>query len=231
MEFTDLGKIAVDLAKISPWLSLIAFPFFLLFGWQRWLENSLRLSKERSVRLVELLKDMRWQRAHHGELEIAVNEAFGCNLDGRWIALAFRRSRSLVILKESARASSLIRISEDGNHFEDVAGHRRIPLLFWVTFLFVLSILPWTVMMVLVEIKTKLAPQEAIGLLFCGVTYTPMCIWLASRIESARRLIFKLDERHPMMDLQGVPALPSRKFVAVTAVGNGRSAFRINRSE
>ena len=184
----------IQQASWYPWL---AMPCVFAVMWLKYRHKSFRLSQGRVKHLKALVSKRNVESIHPLAFQLAVHEALGQILDDRWIAMALCRHRPWNLLIDCKNALGLIKLDEEGCRFLDVKPGRRFSHRTWAVVFFAGACLPLLAIWVVGAFKISLSLQAGVGLLLVTLMLSPFLMWISNSLETAHRLVHKLDDLHP----------------------------------
>lgn len=201
----------LEFLKSAP---LGAFSLYLTFGVSfvlaifKWLHlyssvraENVKLSTQRTDRLYKMIGDGSWRQASPLALQMAYVDAFGRELDDRFIRFAAGRHRPLPLLRDLRRCVGMVKISDDGARLERRRG-LKFPRLSYrrhsqITFL--AGYLSYVGLMVGGGYFADAVSPQTLGFVFGVVlVWVPLAISMANWFETAHRLVEALDEVYPV---------------------------------
>lgn len=132
------------------------------------------------------------------ELELAVRDAFGFEMDARMIRFVFQRRRALEHLRYLKKCQFMLKVSEDGTILEP-ARPRRSSYRAQGIKVCGIAFVPVVLLMVLAPFLKTHLPTGVLGMM-CGFAFTwmPVMMWVSDGLETAHRLTAGSSRFYPL---------------------------------
>lgn len=158
-----------------------------------WLHNSASISHQRTQRLRDLVQSGEWRTVHPMVLVLDVREAFGIrgNLDTRALRLALEyQDKAFSALKDYLSSRDFVHVAEDGRSFR----RSKVPGAVqnygnWPTYVPLIALLVYWMLMVLSSYLYKLGTTEALWLMPIAALSILAGIGVARGLRAANSLL------------------------------------------
>ncbi|HEY0198149.1 MAG TPA: hypothetical protein VGC19_06345 [Rhodanobacter sp.] len=194
-------------APLGAFFLYLAFGVSLVLAVFKWLHlysgvraENLKLSSQRTDRLYKMISDGSWRQASPLALQMAYVDAFGRELDDRFIRFAAGRHRPLPLLRDIRRCIGMVKVSADGSRLVRWRGFKfpRLSYRRHSQMAFLVGFLPYVGLMVGGGYFVRGVPHQTLGFVLGALlVWVPLAMTMANWFESAHRLIEALDEVYP----------------------------------
>lgn len=195
--------------------------FFLISGKYFGLQHSrLLVRSKKRTRLDALIASGKWKTVSAIELELAVWDAFGFEMDARMVRYAFSRRRALEHLRYLKKCEPMLKLGDSGVLMP--LRRQRVGFLGQATSVFALSFVPFVVIYFLSPYLKANFSIGGLGIL-SGIAFAWMIwmMWVTLGLVTAYRLTNEATRYYPPDDAKPLNPAGTSNLDAQTESANG----------